>query len=475
MRVTILIFTVLQFYLSGQTLHYYFGNLHAHTGFSDGSKDSSSSGVSRPDGAFAYAKLTADFDFLGISEHNHYSTAKNPGFRLPLYQQGLLMADAANSEGSFLALFGMEYGISSSNNGHVVIYGFNQLIGWETGVGGISGNNYDIYNPKNDYSALFKKVAANSNAFCYLAHPYWTDFTKDGTNATALAFSPYDAGYDSAIAGMPLRSGNAFSTFTNYADYPTGEYFDYYKKLLNIGYHLGIGYDHDNHNTNFGRGNGGRLVIIAPQLSRANLYNAMREMHFYGSDDQNARVAFTLGTQIMGSIITGTDYPVFSVVHDDPDGEDADTIKIWKGHRNSGGLWAEMVHIAVNSNSALYTDQDIEPGIEYYYFAEIKQADNQWMVTSPIWYTGTGALGLPENEVAAFVFFPNPVTGKLNVSFATRQQRQCTVADQQGRIVAATSCDEQMLNWDLSGLFPGVYIFTVRCGGTVQCRKLVIQ
>src|SRR5688572_12070261 len=90
---------------SAQNLNYYFGNLHSHTGFSDGNKDSLNSGVSKPDGSYAYAKLSEDFDFLGISEHNHYSTAHNPGFKKPLYQQGLTMANAANEDGKFLALF----------------------------------------------------------------------------------------------------------------------------------------------------------------------------------------------------------------------------------------------------------------------------------------------------------------------------------------------------------------------------------
>ncbi len=64
-----------------QTYNYYFGNLHSHTGFSDGNKDSLTSGVSQPAGAYNYAKLSQNFDFLGVSEHNHYSSNNNPGFK----------------------------------------------------------------------------------------------------------------------------------------------------------------------------------------------------------------------------------------------------------------------------------------------------------------------------------------------------------------------------------------------------------
>src|SRR4051812_17915951 len=97
MRATQSIFILLiSLSCSAQSYNYYFGNLHAHTAFSDGNKDSVASGVTAPAGAYAYAKASADFDFLGISEHNHFSSTRNPGFKLPRYQEGLSMATAAS-------------------------------------------------------------------------------------------------------------------------------------------------------------------------------------------------------------------------------------------------------------------------------------------------------------------------------------------------------------------------------------------
>jgi hypothetical protein len=446
------------FSFQAQTYKVFFGNLHSHTGFSDGCKDSSTSGISRPSGAYSYAKLTNDFDFLGISEHNHYSTAKNPGFKLPLYAEGLNMSDAANEEGKFLALFGMEYGISSSHNGHVIIYGYNQLIGWETNVAGNPGNNYDLYNGKNDYVSLFKKIRNNPNAFCYLAHPYWTDFTLDGTDSTALAFMPYNAQFDSAIVGIPLRSGNAFSTFTDYSDYAPGNYFNYYKLLLYKGYHIGIGYDHDNHYTNFGRSNGGRLAVLLPSLTRVNLYKAMQNMNFYGTDDRNAEVEFTLGQNIMGSIIKDNYYPSLNVFHKDPDGEIADTIRIWRGNANSGGLWAEIIKQVTLNNVCSITDTDIIPGVEYYYFADMRQADGHWIVTSPIWYTADETLTLPGEELKeAFSFYPNPVSGAVNLSFKDANSKEIEITDLTGRTITKMKCRSAELKIDLRDFSPGVF------------------
>jgi len=459
---------LIQASLISQTNNYYFGNLHSHTGLSDGNKDSSTSGVSKPAGSYAYAKLSQNFNFLGISEHNHYSSNNNPGFQIQSWPIGLSEASAANQEGTFLTLFGMEWGVSSTYNGHVIIYGFNQLIGWEAG-------NYDIYNAKTDYDGLFKKVKNNPNSFCYLAHPGFTDFSTAGTSTTALAYSPYNAAYDSAIVGTPLRSGLAFSTFTDYSDYPAGNYFSYYKKLLSIGYHLGIGYDHDNHYTNFGRSNGGRLVVITPTLTTANFFTAMKQMNFYGSDDWNAKVSFNCGSNIMGSILSGSTNPTFNVIHNDMDGELADTIKIWKGI-SGNQQYAQVVSITPQNNTATFSDTGLNPGIEYYYFAEIKQTDGQWIVTSPIWYTYSGPVGITENKnTFEFNYFPNPVSHKLYVSMADCDVYTVSLIDITGRVVYEKTFNENSIELNLSEISKGIYSIKVSNNKTSVIKKLIVE
>jgi hypothetical protein len=466
-------FCALLFCSGAQTLNYYFGNIHAHTGFSDGNKDSASSGIGRPDGSYAYAKLSNDFDFLGISEHNHYSSSHNPGFRRPLYQAGRSMADAADAPGQFLAMFGMEYGVSSQYNGHVLIYGMDKLLGWETSVPGVSGNNYDVYNAKTDYAGLFAKVNATPGAFAYLAHPAFDDYSLDGTWQTSLANAPYNASIDSAVIGMPLRSGLASNPGNTYSDYPEGHYFNYYKKMLYNGYHLGIGYDHDNHYTNFGRGNGGRLVVRAATLTRAGFSEAMKAMRFYGSDDSNARVDLVCNGQPMGSVLGAEGAPSISVTHNDPDGEQADSIKIWKGYKGSGGLWASIVHYNTGNNTLMFTDQDIEAGHEYYYFAEIRQQDGQWIVTSPVWFTPGGILLVRSNAPMQFTQHYDPVMDKLFLSADLAGQHRLKVMDLQGREVITRDFDGSSIGVDLSALPPGIYVVELARGQQRQVKRLV--
>ena len=94
---SILLFIGFSVSVNSQPLNYYYGNLHSHTAYSDGNKDAATSGVSTPAGSYAYAKLSLHFDFLGIAEHNHYSSANNPGMLLALYSQGLAQAAAATT------------------------------------------------------------------------------------------------------------------------------------------------------------------------------------------------------------------------------------------------------------------------------------------------------------------------------------------------------------------------------------------
>lgn len=60
---SILVFLGFSVSVNSQTLNYYYGNLHAHTGYSDGNKDAATTGVSTPSASYAYAKLSQNFDF----------------------------------------------------------------------------------------------------------------------------------------------------------------------------------------------------------------------------------------------------------------------------------------------------------------------------------------------------------------------------------------------------------------------------
>jgi len=361
--------------------NYYFGTLHAHSNYSDGNKDNS---TFTPADDYAYAKNSLCMDFLGISEHNH----SEAGMHLVNWQPGLNQAAAATTA-NFLALYGMEYGVIS-NGGHVLIYGSNQLIGWEN-------NNYNIYVPKSDYigtpettgiNGLFRIINnlnnAGSTAFASFAHPDFADYNN-------LANTAFNMTADSAVIGSAVASGPAFSTSTTYNDPPSAMgYLDYYNKMLSKGYHIGPFMDHDTHYTNFGRSSNNRLAVVASTLNSSNFYAAMKARRFYATEDCDTRVNFTINNQLMGSIFSGTTAPAISIYATDPTSPSSvPTIKIMYGIAGNGVL---PVQVAIGTGNVLsFTDNVLAVGSTGYYYADITINGNR-TITAPIWYRKDAAV-----------------------------------------------------------------------------------
>ncbi|MES2138754.1 MAG: T9SS type A sorting domain-containing protein [Bacteroidota bacterium] len=358
---------------SAQTYNYYFGNIHAHSSYSDGNKDSSTSLLTTPLQDFNYANASQHIDFYGISEHNHFSAGmKSPAY----YHQGIVDANTATTDGSFVALYGMEWGVISGG-GHVIVYGYDSLMGWDP-------NDYDVFVAKNDYTHLWQKINEKQGAFAYLAHPDPSDYDN-------LFGNPVNLSADNAIVGLAGRSGPAFSTNTSYSNPATSNNIADYNNGLKLGYHLGVGLDHDTHNSVFGRQTAGRLVVMATSLTQNSILEAFRKMRFYCSDDWNVKVDFTINNQPMGSIVTQTGIPIISVSLTDPNtSETISSIAVYYGIPGSGNN-PTILNSVTNSSTLSYTHA-IANNATYYYYLKITQADGDIIWTSPIWYTRNDAV-----------------------------------------------------------------------------------
>jgi|GEM_PF-477300 len=355
--------------LNNNNLNFYFGNLHSHSSYSDGNKDDTSK---KPEDDYAFAKNSRKMDFLGISEHNHTQA----GMRLANWAPGIQAAKNATTP-DFVAMHGMEWGVISGG-GHVVVYGIDSLIGWESGE-------YQIFVPKSTYTGptgLFNIINRHgSNAIATLAHPNTTDFNNASANYDALA--------DSAIVGSALESGPAFSTNVTYSDQASSmNYLSYYNRMLSKGYHLGATMDHDNHNMTFGRHTRARLVVLAPALTENDLLDAIKKMRFYASEDSAAKITYTINDHLVGSVFSGNGKPSISVnsVTTHP----VTSITIWRGTPGSG---ITATPLASSSNGTLsFSDSTLTHLSTAYYYADIVETDGSRIITSPIWYTRNDSL-----------------------------------------------------------------------------------
>lgn len=368
-------------------LNHYFGNMHAHSSYSDGNADNT---TKIPADDYAYAKTALCMDFLGISEHNH-ATA---GMNIADWQPGRSQAAAATTS-SFVGMYGMEWGVISGG-GHVIVYGMDSLIGWEAG-------NYDIFVQKSVYrgaGGLFDILNRHgNNALAYLAHPNSADYNN-------VLGSTFDVDADNAIVGSAVESGPAFSTNTTYTNPGTSmSYLSYYKNMLAKGYHLGPTIDHDNHNMTFGHTAKTRLVIMAPSLSENSLLDGMRRMRFYASQDCGARITYSINTQPIGSILTQAGAPVINVSSTGT-ASAITSVAIMYGVPGSGTAATQLT--SSSSGNFSYTDNVLTNGSQRYYYLDITEADGSRIVTAPVWYTRNDAARYSLPPVTSFFTINEP-------------------------------------------------------------------
>ena len=379
------------------TFNHYFGNLHAHSSYSDGNADNT---TRIPADDYAYAKTALCMDFLGISEHNH-ATA---GMSISNWQPGRSQAAAATTS-SFVGLYGMEWGVISGG-GHVIVYGMDSLVGWEPG-------NYDIFVPKSVYKGtggLFDILNRHgSNALAYLAHPNSTDYND-------LLNGSFDAAADNAVVGSAVESGPAFSTNTTYTNPATSmSYLTYYRNMLSKGYHLGPVIDHDNHNMTFGHTAKTRLVVMAPALNENELLVGMRNMRFYASQDCGARLTYTINTQPLGAVITQSGAPNITLSSTGT-ASAITSVVIMSGVPGSGTAATALT--SFTSGNFTHTDNTLANGNQRYYYLDITEADGSRIVTAPIWYTRNDAI---QNRPAPVTsFFTVNETEKVILKWTTQ-------------------------------------------------------
>ena len=237
-------------------MNMYFGNLHSHTAYSDG--------AGTPKEAFTWARDVAGYDFYVVTDH-----AEQISFRewLDTGKQ----ADAFNDNGTFVAMRGFEW--SHTLAGHINVYNTDWYV---SSITRPSLNSFYLWLDWNNGLAQFN-------------HPGREPFVF------------HNFAYSSSVADnfFAIETGNK-NTGNNDA-----EYLDYYPLALEAGWSLAPTSNQDNHSL---KTNTHRTVIVAPELSRAALLDAMKNRRIYSSDDPNIEVVFKQGDTWMG----GTVYPADS-------------------------------------------------------------------------------------------------------------------------------------------------------------------
>jgi len=380
----------------------YFGNLHSHTGYSDGEQT--------PAAAYNFARNTAPtpLDFLEVSEHNH----SNAGMSLPSYALGLSQANAANDDGNFVAIYGQEWGVTTNpGDGHVNIIQAPVLFGWESG-------NYDVFVPQSNYPALYTAALANPPPsyppIAELCHPAPGDFNNLAVTPDALAI----------VHLMALVNGPAFSTATDESDIGNTNFDPQFNEALRKGFRVSPTADQDNHHSTWGASSESRTAVLAPARTKADILAALAARRAYATQDHNAIVKFSAEGHPMGAAFTtSSGIRIAASVTDADVGDAVAQIDLFRGFTNL----SSAVRIAGNVGNSTFNwreRQTFTPGAEAHYYLHIRMADSKSIWSGPVYVTyqpgSSVAVDEPPSPAGrlSLAARPNPSFGSLTADFS---------------------------------------------------------
>jgi hypothetical protein len=297
-------------------LQVFFGNLHSHTAYSDG--------TGTPQDAYDHARTAGQLDFLLISEHNHAAaegTGNDPQhlhiatdhslYNGPQTDGLITTANRVNTQfaGQFVALYGQEYSTNSDGN-HINVYDIDTVI--DTAIV-----------PNKDFRRLYDFfLVQHLDSFglppiVQFNHP--ANFNEDygmlnfGTiGATLASAAPYVRTIE--IINGPHNATTGGNRVENIK-------WQSYLRYLNAGFRISPTADQDNHFITHGTATDHRTAVWAASLTKRDLMDAIRARRTYASQDPNLSVRLQINGAPMGSVLAATPGQPLSITVDlsDPD------------------------------------------------------------------------------------------------------------------------------------------------------------
>ena len=405
------------FFTVGATKYqHYFGQLHSHTQYSDGAGPLTD--------ALRYVEnlpASANVQFVAFTDHsNYFDSSSSPNVEAALYDASLVKdSDASHSWKTYkdtIAKF------NEDNAGSMVAIGGFEMT-WSGGPGHIntfntpgivSRNNKTLNNKTDDagmkaYYALLSQAEGASSI---------SQFNHPGTTfGNFKDFNYWDPVIDSRMYMVEVGNGEGAIGAGGY--YPS---YEQYIMALDKGWHLAPTNNQDNHKGKWGNANDARDVILTDDFSEQGIYEAIRALRMYATEDKNLELTYTVNGLMMGSSITEIpDKLNVEVTVNDPDA--SDSIAKVEVVANSGKVaytWDNAAQLRSGKLSAT-----LDPSYSYY-FIRVTQKDGDLAVTSPVWVGESLKLGI-SNMVCGTA---TPVTDEeltLTTTFFNSEDSDATI------------------------------------------------
>jgi len=338
---------------------FYFGQLHSHTNISDGQGSVQE--------AFNYAKNQSGVDFLAVTDHSNSFDDETTA----------TMAGSTGAEWTLGHNTADEY----TDSGFVGIYGFEMT--WSGGTGHINTFNTPGYESRNTEKFLRPDGLQQYYNILKQYPDSISQFNHPGTVfGDFFDFANYDEEIDERIALIEVGNGEGPVRGPGY--FPS---YSYYTRALDKGWHLAPSNNQDNHKGKWGNSNTARTVALASSLTRDNIYDAMRNMRIYATEDEDLEIMYTLNGSVMGTIMDEKPEEVsIKVDLKDPDNEALGTVSVIV----NGGRVAASKTVTSSDETVEFT---LPPDYSYYYI-RVDQADRDIAVTAPVWIDDVEAAGI---------------------------------------------------------------------------------
>ena len=405
------------FFTVGATKYqHYFGQLHSHTQYSDGAGTLTD--------ALRYVEnlpASANVQFVAFTDHsNYFDSSSSPNVEAALYDTSLVKDSDANH--SWKTYKDTIAKFNKDNAGSMVAIGGFEMT-WSGGPGHIntfntpgivSRNNKTLNNKTDDagmkaYYALLSQ-AEGANSISQFNHP-------GTTFGNFKDFNYWDPVIDSRMYMVEVGNGEGAIGAGGY--YPS---YEQYIMALDKGWHLAPTNNQDNHKGKWGNANDARDVILTDDFSEQGIYEAIRALRMYATEDKNLELTYTVNGLMMGSSITEIpDKLNVEVTVNDPDA--SDSIAKVEVVANSGKVaytWDNAAQLRSGKLSAT-----LDPSYSYY-FIRVTQKDGDLAVTSPVWVGESLKLGI-SNMVCGTA---TPVTDEeltLTTTFFNSEDSDATI------------------------------------------------
>ncbi len=357
----------------------YLGDLHNHTGYSDGSLT--------PFEAFTRAKA-AGLDFLAVTDHSYAIDDTE-------WADTLTQANAFTQDEVFVGLRGFEY--TQGAEGHINVY--NTV---RHAVRSDVGFTFADYTPNLEQGETVEgfyhwlvnagtEALDDNGVVLQFNHPGWINFND----------WKYHPEVEEIAQLEEVGNGWGSSYFFSWEEWI---------RSLDYGWKVGATNNSDNHSPNWGTITTHRTGVVMPSLTKADLMDALRAARTYASEDANTTLYFKANGYWMGSELPNTGNMTFEVWGSDPDGELITKLELY----TDGGVVVTSTQPSDADFNWTFS-RAITPGV-HYYFVMATQADGDRIVSSPVWTMGDEDISITDLTVQPTIptiYNPNLFTARV--------------------------------------------------------------